>query len=486
MSVLTHLHAPRPTALPGRDAPGARPRRAAAGRRSSCSTTTRARAPPAGRARLRPDARRDGGRRRRRCPRRRSPSTDWLLGARAAGLDLRSRSTPAPGRERARRPELPGHGGRHARDIDVRHLGRAHVICCHAGRRRDRRPRPGIDAWTRCSRSSAATCPRKILLTHIHLDHAGATGRAVRALARTPRSGSTSAARRHMLDPSKLMASARRGSTATTWTACGAGSRRCPRRTCASLVGRRAHRRLRGRVHARPRLAPRLLPARADRHGVRRRRRRRADRRRPDHRRRRRRPTSTSRRGTRSLDTRRRVGARAPRAHALRQLRRTSASTSTRCTRRSTLGCARRASRRRDAACRAPPMVERAARRGGDGARSLQAAPPDSSIRASSATGPSESGVAYPSGRCRRRSSSRGRRPGHGIGRRLARRSSATTTTTRSTTSRSTLARTIPGVTVDAGLRDRGPHPQHGPGHRLERPQGAGRAATGSSCATPA
>ena len=44
-----------------------------------------------------------------------------------------------------------------------------------------------------------------------------------------------------------------------------------------------------------------------------------------------------------------------------------------------------------------------------------------------------------------------------------------------------TLARYIPGISVDAGLRDRRPDPQHRPGDRLERPQGAGRALLGAA-----
>ena len=44
-----------------------------------------------------------------------------------------------------------------------------------------------------------------------------------------------------------------------------------------------------------------------------------------------------------------------------------------------------------------------------------------------------------------------------------------------------TLARYIPGVTVDQRLRDRRPHPQHRPGDRLERPSRAGRAVLGAA-----
>lgn len=93
-------------------------------------------------------------------------------------------------------------------EIDVRHLGRAHVICCF--RQDDVLIDPGPEV------SSAAVvealggdAPRAILVTHIHLDHAGAAGALVR---RWPdvevwvhERGAP-----HLVDPSKLIASATR------------------------------------------------------------------------------------------------------------------------------------------------------------------------------------------------------------------------------------------------------------------------------------
>ncbi|HEY5143932.1 MAG TPA: MBL fold metallo-hydrolase [Solirubrobacteraceae bacterium] len=92
--------------------------------------------------------------------------------------------------------------------IDVRHLGREQVICCY--RQDDVLIDPGPEV------SSAAVfealgdaMPRAVLLTHIHLDHAGATGAIVR---RWPdvevwvhERGAA-----HIIDPSRLVASARR------------------------------------------------------------------------------------------------------------------------------------------------------------------------------------------------------------------------------------------------------------------------------------
>ena len=94
------------------------------------------------------------------------------------------------------------------RPIDVEHLGRRHVICCWEvdGALVDPGPESShrnlIDAL-------GEEPPRAILLTHIHLDHAAATGALVR---RWPdlevyvhERGAP-----HLIDPSKLLASAER------------------------------------------------------------------------------------------------------------------------------------------------------------------------------------------------------------------------------------------------------------------------------------
>jgi glyoxylase-like metal-dependent hydrolase (beta-lactamase superfamily II) len=95
------------------------------------------------------------------------------------------------------------------RELDTLHLGRAHVICCHE-------PEPG----TICDPGPASslggllaalgdTEVRRVLLTHIHLDHAGATGVLLR---RFPAAEVWVHERgaRHLVDPSRLVASATR------------------------------------------------------------------------------------------------------------------------------------------------------------------------------------------------------------------------------------------------------------------------------------
>jgi len=94
------------------------------------------------------------------------------------------------------------------RDIDVRHLGVPLVICCH--QIDDAIVDPGPESTLDTLLAELGDWqPSKILLTHIHLDHAGAAG----ALAqRWPGAEVWVHERgaRHMLDPSRLMASAAR------------------------------------------------------------------------------------------------------------------------------------------------------------------------------------------------------------------------------------------------------------------------------------
>jgi glyoxylase-like metal-dependent hydrolase (beta-lactamase superfamily II) len=94
------------------------------------------------------------------------------------------------------------------REIDVRHLDRERVICCFAldGVIVD----PGPESSHRTLLDALGDeVPRAILLTHIHLDHAGATGALVR---RWPHAEVWVHERgaRHVVDPSKLVASATR------------------------------------------------------------------------------------------------------------------------------------------------------------------------------------------------------------------------------------------------------------------------------------
>ncbi len=94
------------------------------------------------------------------------------------------------------------------RVIDVMHLGRPHVIGCWEveGALVDPGPQSSIDTLLA---AIADHPPRALLLTHIHLDHAAATGALVR---RWPglevyvhERGAP-----HLIDPSKLLASAER------------------------------------------------------------------------------------------------------------------------------------------------------------------------------------------------------------------------------------------------------------------------------------
>jgi glyoxylase-like metal-dependent hydrolase (beta-lactamase superfamily II) len=94
------------------------------------------------------------------------------------------------------------------REIDVLHLGRERVICCfQAG---DVIVDPGPEVTHRTVLDAlGAEVPRAILLTHIHLDHAGATGALVRHWPEVEVWVHERGAP-HVIDPSRLVASATR------------------------------------------------------------------------------------------------------------------------------------------------------------------------------------------------------------------------------------------------------------------------------------
>jgi len=96
-------------------------------------------------------------------------------------------------------------------EIDLHHCGIPHAICCFAdveeGWLVD--PGPEVTHATLLAALPPDFVPRTILLTHIHFDHAGATGR---LLERWPRAQVWVHERgaRHLVDPARLVASATR------------------------------------------------------------------------------------------------------------------------------------------------------------------------------------------------------------------------------------------------------------------------------------
>ncbi len=94
------------------------------------------------------------------------------------------------------------------RVIDVMHLGRPHVIGCWEvdGALVDPGPESSVE---NVIEAIGGEQPRAIVLTHIHLDHAAATGAIVRRWPQTPVYVHERGAP-HLIDPSRLLASAER------------------------------------------------------------------------------------------------------------------------------------------------------------------------------------------------------------------------------------------------------------------------------------
>jgi glyoxylase-like metal-dependent hydrolase (beta-lactamase superfamily II) len=94
------------------------------------------------------------------------------------------------------------------RPIDVHHLGRERVICCWEvdGVLVDPGPEPTLETVLAALGGEA---PRAILLTHIHFDHAGATGALLERYPDLPVYVHERGAR-HLADPERLVASATR------------------------------------------------------------------------------------------------------------------------------------------------------------------------------------------------------------------------------------------------------------------------------------
>src|SRR5687768_15442246 len=94
-----------------------------------------------------------------------------------------------------------------ARTIDTMHLGRGRVIAAHAVGDLivDPGPASALDNWV----GDLGCEPRALLLTHIHLDHAGATGVLARRFPDLTVYVSEVGAP-HLVDPAKLLKSAGR------------------------------------------------------------------------------------------------------------------------------------------------------------------------------------------------------------------------------------------------------------------------------------
>jgi glyoxylase-like metal-dependent hydrolase (beta-lactamase superfamily II) len=94
------------------------------------------------------------------------------------------------------------------RAIDVRHQGREKVICCWEVDGVLIDPGPGVTEETLLN-ALGGERPRALLLTHIHFDHAGVAGALVKRWPDLPVYVHERGAP-HLVDPSKLMASAGR------------------------------------------------------------------------------------------------------------------------------------------------------------------------------------------------------------------------------------------------------------------------------------
>src|SRR5215218_3156446 len=94
------------------------------------------------------------------------------------------------------------------RAIDLRHMGNAKVICCWEvdGVLVDPGPQSTVQALLEALGEER---PRALLLTHIHFDHAGASGALVRRWPDLPVYVHQRGAR-HLADPERLVASAAR------------------------------------------------------------------------------------------------------------------------------------------------------------------------------------------------------------------------------------------------------------------------------------
>ena len=154
-----------------------------------------------------------------------------------------------------------------SRAIDVLHLGRDRVICAYESGRRDRRSRARPPRSDTLIDRLAPVEPRALLLTHIHLDHAGATGVLCRRYPKLKVYVHELGAP-HLVDPSKLLKSAGAAVRRRHVGALGRGRAR-PGGAHHRAERRRDRGGLPRGVHARARDPPRVLPPRGVRRRVR-------------------------------------------------------------------------------------------------------------------------------------------------------------------------------------------------------------------------
>ena len=183
----------------------------------------------------------------------------WLRAARARGGaagDARASGTGGATAGRLRRVHRCSRRLPRMRVIDVMHLGRPHVIGCWEvdGALVDPGPESSLGTLLEALGDER---PEAILLTHIHLDHAAATGAMVARWPDLPVYVHERGAP-HIIDPSRLLASAMRlygDKLEYLW----GEIQPVPEANVTTLSGRRDGARHACRLHPRPRLPPRLL-----------------------------------------------------------------------------------------------------------------------------------------------------------------------------------------------------------------------------------
>ena len=162
------------------------------------------------------------------------------------------------------------------RVIDTKHLGRERVIGCWQVDDVLIDPGPESTLDTLLAGLGEGFEPRAVLLTHIHFDHAGASGALVARWPDLPVYVHEVGAP-HLADPTRLVRSATRLYGEEGMQRLWGEVMAVPESNLEVLSGgETVLEDFQVRVHAGPRLPPRLLPARADRRGLRRGRRRRA------------------------------------------------------------------------------------------------------------------------------------------------------------------------------------------------------------------